>query len=83
MQASDNLETSLSSLYAGVHPLRSAFQDPQKLDLTWAKKPKAIPRNGPVSADLCGQYRTAASSPGAFEDFRECLKQPAASLAKP
>lgn len=81
MHASDNLDTSMTSLYLGRHPVRARFRNPAKLDLSWNNKPDELPRGLPVPTDLCGTQRSAQSPAGAFDDFAGCLGH--AAPAKP
>lgn len=75
LRARDNLDTSMSSLFLGYHPVRSLFRDAAVLDLSWRSQPAAITRNAPLPPDLCGVARSATSPPGAFDDFSTCLSK--------
>ena len=73
LRASDNLDTSVTRLYLGAHPLQQLFRAPARLDLHWHG---AAPRRAAaVSAlpELCGAARPAAPAYGAFEDIAACL----------
>ncbi|MGZ8293971.1 MAG: right-handed parallel beta-helix repeat-containing protein [Telluria sp.] len=72
-EASDNLDTGVTRLFTGAHPLRALYAAPQRLDLRWGA---AAPRRDEGSgggADLCGATRPPAPAYGAFEDFSACL----------
>lgn len=75
LRTRDNLETSLTSIFAGYHPVRARFRDPAMLDLTWQNKPGGLPRATSGSFDLCGVKRTEQSPAGAFDDFIACLQR--------
>ncbi|HEY1413203.1 MAG TPA: hypothetical protein VGF36_13745 [Rhodopila sp.] len=72
IQAADNATPFLLGLFVGLHPQRSYFNAPGRLDLTWAEEPVRVPNND-LSADLCGQRRGPEAFPGAFDDFAFCL----------
>ncbi|MCC6071187.1 right-handed parallel beta-helix repeat-containing protein [Massilia sp. GCM10020059] len=69
----DNLDTGVTRLFMGAHPLRELFAASASLDLHWrgeAPRRDALPAAG---ADLCGTARPAEPAYGAFEDFAACL----------
>jgi parallel beta-helix repeat protein len=68
----DNATPFLLGLFVGLHPQRSYFNAPEKLDLTWTKEPGRLP-NSDLSDDLCGRQRGTEALPGAFDDFTFCL----------
>ena len=61
----------LLGLFVGFHPVRSYFEDPASLDLTWTTRPPATDI-GAGRADLCGRKRPDHPMPGAFEDYAAC-----------
>ncbi|UMR29340.1 right-handed parallel beta-helix repeat-containing protein [Massilia sp. MB5] len=79
LRAQDNLDSGVTRLYLGSHPLRALFQAPLEFDLRWrgtAPRREAVPtdaRTGPL-AELCGAPRPAQPAYGAFEDFAACLR---------
>lgn len=73
LRAGENIDTGMSSLFLGYHPVRRLFRDAAVLDLSWRNAPAAIARTGPLAPDLCGAQRTDSSPPGAFDDFGRCL----------
>jgi parallel beta-helix repeat protein len=71
----DNLETSMTSLYLGMHPVRHLFTDGATTIFQWADNP---PRRKAIShapLDLCGDARPRSPAYGAFEDFSACLRR--------
>ena len=69
----DNLDTGVTRLFTGAHPMRALFAASAGLDLRWrgdAPRRDAIPVAG---ADLCGTVRPTEPAYGAFEDFSACL----------
>ena len=69
----DNLDTGVTRLFTGVHPLRELFVASQGMDLRWRGAPPrrdAVPVAG---ADLCGTARPTEPAYGAFEDFSACI----------
>jgi hypothetical protein len=70
----DNLATPVAWLYAGRHPQRALFADPQAADFSWrTAAPARTPAAGYLAGpDLCGAKRPAQPRYGAFEDFRAC-----------
>lgn len=74
LHASDNVETSMTRLYLGLHPVRGMYRDNAGHGLSWAAEP---PRRRLTDAapDLCGSERPPQPTYGAFEDFSKCLQQ--------
>ena len=73
IDADDNLDTGVTRLLTGSHPLRALFVAAENLNLRWRGDP---PRRGAVplaGADLCGTTRPTEPAYGAFEDFAACL----------
>ena len=69
----DNLDTGVTRLFTGAHPLRELFVAPEKMNLRWrgdAPRREATPVAG---ADLCGTARPTEPAYGAFEDFSACV----------
>ncbi|WP_256081655.1 chondroitinase-B domain-containing protein [Massilia sp. YIM B04103] len=83
LRARDNLDSGVTRLYLGSHPLRALFQAPLEFDLRWRgtaprreagrEEAPADGRAGPV-AELCGAPRPSLPAYGAFEDFTTCLR---------
>ncbi|MBB3119949.1 chondroitinase-B domain-containing protein [Pseudoduganella violacea] len=79
LRAQDNLDSGVTRLYLGSHPLRALFRAPLAFDLRWrgpAPRRAAVSedaRSGPV-AELCGAPRPSQPAYGAFEDFAACLR---------
>ncbi|MBZ2209152.1 right-handed parallel beta-helix repeat-containing protein [Massilia sp. R798] len=73
IDADDNLDTGVTRLLTGAHPLRALFVAADSMNLRWRGDP---PRRGAVplaGADLCGTTRPTDPAYGAFEDFAACL----------
>lgn len=69
----DNLDTGVTRLFTGVHPLRDLFVAAPGMDLRWRGDPPrraAVPVAG---SDLCGTARPTEPAYGAFEDFSACI----------
>lgn len=69
----DNLDTGVTRLFTGAHPLRELFVAPHTMNLRWrgdAPRRDAVPVAG---ADLCGSARPTEPAYGAFEDFSNCV----------
>ncbi|WP_229506329.1 chondroitinase-B domain-containing protein [Massilia sp. BJB1822] len=79
LRAQDNLDSGVTRLYLGSHPLRALFHAPLEFDLRWrgpAPRREAVStdaRSGAV-AELCGAPRPSQPAYGAFEDFAACLR---------
>ncbi|MFC0250909.1 right-handed parallel beta-helix repeat-containing protein [Massilia consociata] len=75
LRMGDNLTTSIAALYVGLHPQRSLFVSPARLDLRWDGEPPRRTIQGTQDAplDACGARRPATPVYGAFEDFAACL----------
>jgi parallel beta-helix repeat protein len=67
----DNMQTSMTKLYWGWHPVRHMFRD--LTPLLWATDPSRRQARGTLSPDLCGAQRPLQPTYGAFEDFSKCL----------
>jgi hypothetical protein len=72
LHASDNFDTSLIRLYLGLHPLRSLYSAPDRLDLSWNGEGPDRTAIDLVAPDLCGTMRPPHPRYGAFEDFSAC-----------
>lgn len=70
LHAIDNIDTPMTRLYLGLHPVRGLFQDLAML--AWAADPPRRRQPEPPSRDLCGTERTPNATYGAFEDFSKC-----------
>ncbi|NML61312.1 right-handed parallel beta-helix repeat-containing protein [Massilia sp. RP-1-19] len=73
LREDDNLDTGVTRLFTGAHPVRDLFSASAGLDLRWrgdAPRRDATPLAG---ADLCGTVRPTEPAYGAFEDFAACL----------
>lgn len=69
----DNLDTGVTRLFTGAHPLRDLFVASSTMDLRWRSDPPrrdAVPVAG---TDLCGTARPTEPAFGAFEDFSACI----------
>ncbi|RJG14557.1 right-handed parallel beta-helix repeat-containing protein [Massilia cavernae] len=76
LRASDNLDTGVTRLFTGAHPLRDLYAAPQRLDLRWSEQAPRRDKAGAdekAASDLCGTARPATPAYGAFEDFSACL----------
>lgn len=80
MRATDNMETSIVSLFLGYHPVRNMFRQPAAFDLAWSAKPQAASGAALGSKDLCGKAGAPRTVIGAFDDFDGCLQR---GIAKP
>lgn len=74
LHAFDNLETTLTRLYLGSHPVRALFRNVAELDLRWAEGPPRRQQTAAAAPDLCGSTRPRQPAYGAFEDFSKCLR---------
>ncbi len=72
IRARDNIDTKMLSLFVGYHPVRSFFNNPSMMDLTWRQRPANMSVSAPVSNDLC-EGNKLAKLVGAFDDFNTCL----------
>jgi parallel beta-helix repeat protein len=73
LRGRDNIETPLSRLFFGLHPVRRLFVDNPLAVFQWAGQP---PRRGAVDSiplDLCGTARPQNPTYGTFEDFSACV----------
>lgn len=73
LRADDNLDTGVTRLFTGAHPLRALFVAAPAMNLRWrvdAPRREAVALDG---VDLCGTARPATPAYGAFEDFSACL----------
>ena len=71
----DNLETSMTSLYLGIHPIRRLFADDAATVFQWADDSPRRKTISPAPLDLCGSTRPRNPAYGAFEDFSACLRR--------
>lgn len=71
VRATDNLDTPIALLYAGLHGQRSLFADPAVFDLRWDGEAPRRTATG-LGPDLCGAARPAQAAYGAFENFAAC-----------
>ena len=74
LRVTDNLATSATRLYLGLHPVRDLFINAAAMNFMWKARP---PVRGSVDSpipDLCGAARTSHPSYGAFEDFSACMR---------
>ncbi|OWW20393.1 right-handed parallel beta-helix repeat-containing protein [Noviherbaspirillum denitrificans] len=69
----DNIETSLTSTYIGLRPVRGLYQPGQHF--SWKGEPPRRTGSTKVPLDLCGEKRSATPAYGAFERFSSCLLQ--------
>ena len=72
LHASDNLQTSMTRLYLGSHPLRGLYRDLERFDLSWAGALPKRQRTETKASDLCASGRPTNPAYGAFEDFAAC-----------
>lgn len=85
LRPAQNKETSMTSLYLGLHPVRNLFRAPQDFDFAWRSAPVLVsaelntPKN--LVIDLCAPTSLSTKSSteqkqtpiGAFSDFTQCL----------
>lgn len=69
----DNIETSMTMVYLGIHPVRNLYADDNDLSFGWAGIPPRRKTTSRAPLDLCGVKRPSESTYGAFEDFSACL----------
>jgi parallel beta-helix repeat protein len=69
----DNIETPLTRLFVGSHPVRHLFTDGMLTDFRWSGEPPRRDAVDFVPLDLCGTARPQHPAYGAFEDFFACL----------
>jgi parallel beta-helix repeat protein len=65
--------------FAGIHPVRRLFADPEVLDLRWRDEPPRLQNSVGPDADLCGRDRPRNAAYGAFEDIDACSGRGAAA----
>lgn len=72
LRAADNIETSMTELYLGRHPVRNLYVNASQLNLAWSDE--ALRRRAAIPGlpDLCGAHRPSSPTYGAFEDFSAC-----------
>ncbi|MCX7194195.1 MAG: right-handed parallel beta-helix repeat-containing protein [Proteobacteria bacterium] len=73
LRAADNIDTSMTELYLGRHPVRRLYVNASGLNLAWNTEPPRRNVTTPDLHDLCGLRRPAQPVYGAFEDFRACF----------
>jgi len=73
LRQNDNLETSMTSIFLGLHPVRRLFVDGGQSGLQWAGDPPRRKHVEHAPLDLCGVSRPQHPVYGAFEDFSACL----------
>lgn len=73
LRAADNIETSMTELYLGRHPVRDSFVNASQLNLVWSGEPPRRNIGQPDLPDLCGALRGGQPTYGAFEDYAACL----------
>ncbi|HEY0491543.1 MAG TPA: right-handed parallel beta-helix repeat-containing protein [Telluria sp.] len=73
LRLNDNIETSITSLYAGRHPVRDLFAGASVAALSWAGDiPRRTNKVTHPSADLCGATRPQLPAFGAIEHAILC-----------
>lgn len=70
----DNIQTSVTRLYLGSHPVRGLYRNLAELELAWSASAPRRRHSGPAAPDLCGSARPAQAAYGAFEDFSACVR---------
>ncbi len=81
IHASDNIDTSMTRLYLGSHPVRGMFRD--LATLSWSETPPRRQRGEKPTLDLCGMQRPSNPTYGAFEDFSRCKLGQAPARSSP
>lgn len=76
LRTADNLETSITELYLGRHPVRNLYTNANQLNLAWSANPPRRRIVKPDLPDLCGVLRGSHPAYGAFENFSACLPRP-------
>lgn len=71
----DNLETSMTRLYLGMHPVRYLLADDAAGIFQWTGDPPRRKAATQTPLDLCGRPRPRSPVYGAFEDFSACLRR--------
>lgn len=69
----DNVETSLTGIYVGMHPVRDLYAADALSHFQWDDEPPRRKDATGIPLDLCGAARPRSSVYGAFEDFSVCL----------
>ena len=73
LRLNDNIETGITALYAGHHPVRNLLTGPSVAGLAWAGDiPKRESKPTSPAADLCGAVRPDLPAYGAFESRTLC-----------
>jgi parallel beta-helix repeat protein len=73
----DNLETSMTNLYLGMHPVRHLLVDDAASIFQWTDDPPRRKTATQIPLDLCGSARPRSPVYGAFENFSTCLRRDA------
>jgi len=71
----DNLETSMTYLYLGMHPVRHLFAEGAASSFQWVSDPPRRNATTQTPLDLCGSVRPRSPAYGAFENFSACLSR--------
>jgi hypothetical protein len=74
LREDENLDTGVTRLFTGAHPLRDLFASSAGLDLRWRGGAPRRDAGSMMGADLCGVPRPAEPAYGAFEDFSACVR---------
>lgn len=69
----DNAETSLTSTYFGMHPIRDLYTSRNGQYFDWQGEPPRRKATSRAPLDLCGETRPIEATYGAFERFSSCL----------
>lgn len=69
----DNAETSLTSTYFGMHPIRDLYASRNGQYFDWQGEPPRRKATSRAPLDLCGETRPLEATYGAFERFSSCL----------
>lgn len=71
----DNVETSLTSTYLGMHPVRNLYAIDSGQHFIWQGEPPRRKATSRAPLDLCGEKRPVEATYGAFERFSSCQFQ--------
>ena len=74
LRGDDNLQTLMTRMYLGSHPVRGLYRNLADLDLAWSASAPRRRQSGLAAPDLCRAVRPTPAAYGAFEDFSACLR---------
>ena len=74
LRTTDNIETSLSRLFVGSHPVRDLFDIVDSASFQKVLPRRSVGPAGPSVPDLCGAPPGGSHAYGAFDRFADCVR---------